>query len=191
MNRRSLALAVVSFSSVFVGTGCMPSMTMEEMKAMMPKRPVELDKLNVFVGTWDATGTGTFAGMDDKLTSTGTSEAHWEGDGWYLVEKGTMQMAGFDDMNMRLVWAYDANAGVYRNNWVDSMGSFGVGTARHDEKTNTWHFKAKSHSPFGTSTSRGEYVFLDSDSYEWTWTEYAMGGLIKTMDMHGTAKRRR
>lgn len=34
-------------------TGCMPKMTVEEMKAAMPQRPAELDHLNAFVGQWE------------------------------------------------------------------------------------------------------------------------------------------
>ena len=192
MNRRTLAFVVaVSLSSMFAGTGCMPSMTIEEMKAMMPTRPVELDQLNAFIGTWDHSGTATMAGVDAALDSSGTSEVRWEGDGWYMVEQGKMTLAGFDPMGMQGVWAYDAKAKVFRTNWVDTMGSFGVGTVRYDSKKDMWHMKAKSHMAFGTSTGKGTVKFVDKDTQEWVWAEYAMGGLFKTMEMQSTSKRRR
>ena len=76
-------------------TGCMPSMSIEEMKAMMPKRPAELDRLNVFAGTWVGTGEATMMGVDKVLKSTATSEGHWEGDNWYIVVSSVMDMDEF------------------------------------------------------------------------------------------------
>jgi len=52
MFRRNSVLAVLLGVTAFVLTGCMPHMTLDEMKAQMPQRPAELDRLNAFVGQW-------------------------------------------------------------------------------------------------------------------------------------------
>ena len=192
MKQHAAMLAVaVLLSSVVMDSGCTPSMTIEEMKAMMPNRPVELDQLNAFVGTWDHTGFATMAGLGEPVATTCESEVRWEGDGWYMVDGATCTMAGFDAVGMNAVWAYDSRARVFRTNWVDAMGSFGVGTMRYDKKTDTWHMEGRSYKPFGTVTGKGTVKFLAADTREWVWTEYAMGGLIKTMEMRSMAKRRR
>jgi len=39
-------------------------------------------------------------------------------------------------------------------------------------------------------TMKGWVKNIDADTMEWCWTEYAMGGLVKTMEMCGTSKRK-
>ena len=56
--------------------GCSPKMTIEEMKADMPKRPVELDKLAMFEGDWEYDGQANFAGLEQALEMKGTDQ-HW------------------------------------------------------------------------------------------------------------------
>lgn len=171
-------------------TGCMPKMTIEQMKAARPQRPAELDKLNKMVGTWEVTGEARMAGLDEVLETRGTSELKWGGDGWYLIEDNVFTMKGLGEMKAHGTWAYDAKAGKFRTAWLDTMGGIGVGTVWHNEKTDVWHMRAKSHSPFGTTTGKGSHRFIDDNTIEWTWTEYAMGGLFKTMEMKGTSKRK-
>jgi len=102
--------------------GCMPHMTVDEMKAQMPKRPAELDRLNAFVGKWKGEGEARFAMLDEPLKVTGTSEAKWEGDKWYLVGRGVMRMADFPETQGMETWCYDLHAKKYRSTFVDSMG---------------------------------------------------------------------
>jgi hypothetical protein len=170
-------------------TGCMPKMTIEEMKQMMPQRPAELDLLDAFVGNWEGTGEMHFAGMDETLTSSSKSEIRWEGDRWYLVEHADIHMDEFGDMSGMATWTYDAKSKVYRNVWVDNMGGFSVGTGKYDAKTRTWHIKSTNYSAFGKSTAKGTARFIDDNTMEWDYAEYAMGGLVKTMSMTGTAKK--
>ena len=184
---RKLTLASLA---AIVLTGCMPKMTIEDMKAMMPQRPAELDKLNAFAGKWEFTGEAKMAGLDEVLKTSGTNEANWEGDDWYLVSRGTFTMGELGEMQGLETWTYDAHSKKFRSTWTDSMGSVGTGTAKYNEKTNTWHIKATSHGPFGKSTIRGQVKFIDDNTMEWSWNEYAMGGLINTMEMSGTSRRR-
>lgn len=190
MMRRRFPCAVLSAIALVGLSGCMPKMTVEEMKAMMPERPAELDALNAFVGTWDFTGEMRMAGVDEVLTSSGTSELTWEGDKWYLVGHGVYSMPEFGDMKGMETWMYDAKAKKYRTLWVDSMGSLGVGTATRYKKTDTWTLKGTSYGPFGKTTGKGTLKFADPNTMEWTWKDYAFGGLIKVSEMYGTSKRK-
>ena len=171
-------------------TGCMPKMTIEEMKNTMPQRPIELDKLNAFVGRWEFNGEANMATLDEALPTTGTGESKWDDSGWFLVGDSVFKMQGFDDMRGHDTWTYDTKSKKHRSTWVDNMGSSGTGTATLNEKTNTWTMKATSHGPHGKMTIKGWVKNVDADTMEWCWTEYAMGGLIKTMEMCGTSKRK-
>ena len=189
MSRITMAGAIVVAALGLSLTGCMPTMTIEEMKAQMPQRPAELDRLDAFVGNWEYEGVVKSPMFKDveSLKTTGTSTYKWEGDGWYLVGRGTMCMEHFDDMQGVETWTYDTHSKRYRSTWVDTMGMLGVGEVRHDEKTNTWHLKAISYGPWGKSRMKGWMRFLDADHMEWEWAEHQ--GLMKTMEMSGTGKR--
>lgn len=173
-------------------TGCMQKMSVEEFSQMMPPRPAELDRLEAFVGTWHGEGTMTSAMVEGPMSVTGGGTAKWAGDDKsVLVNIGNFTMAGSDrPMTGIETWTYDPEKEVYRNSWTDSMGNVGVGTGRYDEETGLWTMKGKAKGPFGTTTSKGTARFVDKDTMEWTFTEYAMGGLMKTMDMKGRSTRK-
>ncbi len=190
MTRRSFSCVILSSMAGIALTGCMPHMTIEEMKSMMPQRPAELDKLNAFAGRWEFTGEAKMAGLDQVLKSSGTNEAKWEGDGWYLVSRGVFKLEDLGEMQGVETWTYDAHSKKFRSTWVDSMGSVGAGTARHDDKTNTWYMRATSHGPFGKTWIKGQVRSVDDNTMEWDWAEYAMWGFFKTMEMSGTSRRR-
>ncbi len=187
MSRRNAVLTFVAASASLLLAGCMPKMTIAEMKAAMPERPAELDRLNAFVGKWQYEGTAKFAMLDQPLKAGGHSEGQWEGNGWYLVNRSVMTMEHFDDSQALEAWSYDVHAKKYRSMWVDSMGMMGTGEATYDDPTRTWHWKGTSHSPWGPSSIKGTMHFVDDDSVEWTFTEHM--GLMKTTEMSGTGKR--
>ncbi len=184
---RSIALGLPLLAVVM--TGCAPKMTMEDLKAMMPQRPAELDKLNAFVGTWNSEAEAKMAGLDEPLRTTAQAEIKWEGDGWYLVSRETFTMGELGNSHGLGTWSYDMKHRVYRTSWVDSSGMTGMGKSWHDEKTNTWHMRGKSHGPWGTTTFKGSVTMTDPNTMTWNWTEYAMGGLMKVMEMTGTSSR--
>ena len=166
----------------------MPQLTIEELKAMMPERPAELDKLNAFAGNWEMEGEIRMAGLDEVLKTTGSGEAKWDGDGWYLVSRNSFTMGELGEIQGQETWTYDTHSKKYRSTWVDSTGSTGTGEARHDEKTNTWYFRGTSYGPYGKTSWQGHAQAIDEGTWEWTFTEYA--GLMKTMEMTGTSRRR-
>lgn len=187
MSRRSLATLILLGVAVAALSGCMPKMTIEQMKAKMPKRPAELDRLNAFVGKWQGEGTAEFAMLDRPLKTSGTSEMRWAGDKWYLISDGTFTMEEFGEFKGQEAWTYDAHDKKYRSTWVDSMGMIGMGESTYDEKSGVWKFKARSYGAWGQSTMSGTLKFPNPDTMEWEWTEYM--GLMKTTYMTGTSKR--
>jgi hypothetical protein len=167
--------------------GCMPKMTIEELKAMRPQRPVELERLNIFAGRWEIEGTTKISGLDRTLTVRGTSEGQWEGDNWYLVTNNLVHMEELGEMTGQEVWTYDAKAGVYRYFWVDSMGMSSMGTARYDAGTDTWKLEAKNHGPDGTTSLKGTCTIIDDNTTQWHMEERT--GLTTLMEMDGTCRR--
>jgi hypothetical protein len=188
MIQRNARVVVLVLGAAVLLTGCAEKLTMEKLKKMMPQRPAELDKLNAFVGTWDGEGEAKMARMDEPLKVTGTSEFKWADNNWYLVEHSTFKMGDLDEMQGMGGWTYDSHSKKYRNVWVDTMGSIGASKARYDEKTDTWHFCGTSHGPCGETWAKGDIKLVDDKTMEWSFTEYS--GLIKTMEMTGTSRKR-
>lgn len=176
-------------------TGCMPKMTVEKMKEMAPKqKPSELDRLNVLVGKWEGDATSKVMGMEEKITGKGTSQIHWEGDGWILVERGEYEMKDVGKMKGIGIWSWDSRAKRYRTTWTDSWGGTGVGTVRFDEKTNTYHMKVKGRNPHGSTRGKGTMKLADNNNtMQWTFQEHPWWdffGLMKVFEMEGTSKKK-
>ncbi len=180
---------LLAMSSLILLGGCMPKMTIEQMKEMRPQRPAELDRLNMLVGKWEGTGTCKMAGIEEELTSKGSSVTRWDGDGWYLVSEHVMSMGELGEMKGFEVWSWDAKGKCYRTYWVDNMGGYGYGKAKYDDKCNCFCLKARTYSPWGKARAKGCMTIVDNDTMEGTWQESAMMGLIKTMSWTGTMKR--
>ena len=78
------SLAVLAFLAGGL-VGCQqPKMDMAEMMKP-PPRPVELDQLNSFVGTWEGTWEMTMKGADKPITGKGTDTFAWDADKWVMV----------------------------------------------------------------------------------------------------------
>ena len=187
MSRRNLMQTVGAVAACVFLSGCMSKMTIEEMKAHMPKRPVELDRLNAMVGTWEHEGVAKFSCLDQALKTSGRTECKWEGNGWYLLSNCDMKMENFDDTKMCEMWTYDIRAKKYRSSWADSMGMMGSGESTYDPITGTWHMTATNHTPWGRSVLKGKMRFLDDNTTEWSMTETM--GLQKVLEMSGKSKR--
>ena len=92
-------------------TGCMPDMANMEMG---PQRPPELEQLNPFVGNWTGEMEMTMVGSGEVMKATGTSEAKWEGDGWYLVNRMVADMGEAGEMKAIETWVYDQGSRLFR-----------------------------------------------------------------------------
>ena len=187
MVRRLVTSAILLMGACTLLTGCMPTMTIDQMKASMPERPAELDRLETFLGEWTHEGEAKFAMLEEPIKTSGTSEAKWGGNRWYTVGHMTFNMEHFGESEGVECWTYDMHSKKYRSTWVDSMGMSGTGVGTFDEKTDTWHMTATSHGPWGKSTMKGQFRFTDPNTMEWTWSERQ--GLMKVMEMKGTSKR--
>lgn len=187
MIRKSLACAVLATCALLTLTGCMPKMTIEQMKASMPERPAELDRLDAFVGKWEWTGSAEMAGLEEPLTMTGTSEMHWESDRGFLVSRANMNMEPFGESEGIETWTYDSKAKKYRSTWTGGMGMISMGETVYDEKNDIWRMKGTGYGPMGKSSAKGTMKFTDADTMEWEMTEYS--GLMKIMTMSGTGHR--
>ncbi|MCH7839975.1 MAG: DUF1579 family protein [Planctomycetes bacterium] len=192
MYRRMMTGTILATLAMAGLSGCMPKMTMEEMAQMRPERPVELDKLNAWVGTWKASGTVKMMGIDEEITLSGTSQNAWGVDRWCLLEHGEYEMGAMGKMNGLGVWTWDTKAKRFRSNWFDSMGGTGSGTAKYDEMTRTWTMNMRGKGPGGATRGKGYVRFVDDDTMEWAWQEWPawdLLGLFKFMDMKATSTR--
>ncbi len=192
MNRQTMYGAVLMACVMMGLSGCMPKMTMEDMKQMRPERPAELDKLNAFVGTWQGSGTAKMIGIDEPMELKGTSETTWEVNNWYLVEHAEYEMGEMGTMKGVGVWSWDSRAKKYRTWWFDDFGGTGTGTITYREACNCWCMSVRGNSPMGSTRGKGCITFKDDETMEWTWQEWPawdLFGLFKFMDMSGTSKR--
>lgn len=173
-----------------LGSGCVSRMTAADLAGLTPDRVPELGKLGAFAGRWEFDAQVRMAGVDEPLHMKATSEASWEADGWCLVRRERVIMEGAGESSGVATWTYDVGSGTYRGVWISSGGSIGYETGWHDETRHTWHFRGTIHGPAGKTTAKGTMTFLDENTVDWTWTEYAWGGLVKKTEIVGTGRRR-
>ena len=56
MTTRYLATVLLVVGVAYIEIGCVPTMTIDQMKEMKIERPPELDLLSMFSGKWESTG---------------------------------------------------------------------------------------------------------------------------------------
>lgn len=182
-----LAAALVAVSAI---SGCQQKAASMEDMMQPPPRPAELDKLNVFLGTWEGTAEMRMAGTDKVMHNKGVNTVSWECDNRVMVER----FEGFADGGGTFkgigVWTYDAGSGKYRIFWFDSFGSTNIGWATHDEKTDTWHFKGQGSMGGKTSVVEGTAHMIDKNTMEWSHNEWDSWKWTKLMEMKGTSRRK-
>ena len=181
-----IAMAVVGLSL----TGCMPKMTLEDLKAWEPERPPELDKLNMLAGEWESTGEARIPGIEEVQKGTSKSSATWECDKYYLVERTEHGMEDLDKMKSIGVWTYDPKSKKYLLWWFESTGETGSGTATYCESTKTWKVKAKGRSPWGNSFTEGTMSMVKDDTMEWTFRVRYGSIFAEPWEFKGTSKRK-
>ena len=172
--------------------GCQqPEVDMSEMM-QPPTRPAELDRLDMFLGTWEGSFDMKMAGMDEAMTSTGTNTVTWEADDWVLVERMESSMGDEGTMKGIGLWTWDAKAKKYRTWWFDNYGGVYTGTARYDEDEAKWHMTFKtSYSATGAKTvGEGTSKMLSDGTMEWNYTEWDSLRLKKIMEGKGISRRK-
>lgn len=187
MTRCSLFMAGLA---AFTAAGCMPKMTLDQMKEMKVERPAELDALQAFVGEWRSTGTCKMLMVEGEpeLTTTGTSKAEWAADGWYVVEKYSHEMQDLGPMHGVGVWTYDASDKEYEVWWFESDGSTGDGEMTHDAATKTWKMKGEFEMGGHVMYGEGSVKIVDDSTMEWHWKAWADAlHTMPAMEMKGTS----
>jgi hypothetical protein len=169
-------------------TGCMPKMTVQEMKNHIPERPIETDRLADWIGTWQSEGTAKFASLDRALNFSGTERVQWGPDKWFITAEGDGTMEELGSLKSLETWTYDMKSNVYRSTWTDNQGHSGYGTATFEPTTRTWHITGTMFGPHGKTCGKGKATFVTNDTIEWTWTEYAF--LSEVATFAGSSQRR-
>ena len=190
MQRWRNGLATLSAICLSCAVGCVPRLTIDDMKAMKIERPAETNRLSLFSGKWTSTGTARLAGLEDELVISGTSHGKWHSDRWYLVNEDVFTLGELGDMKALTVWRWDDRSRRYRSTWFYNDGSTGTGSARYDEKTSTWHLKTKGRGPWGGLKGKGTVTHIDGNTVEWSWREWDGTGLVEIMSFRGTSKRK-
>lgn len=191
MTRRNVACVILTLCASVPLTGCMPKMTIEQMKADMPERPGELDRLDFLVGEWEYTGEADFGFLDQALEVTSTIACEWANDDWYLVCHEDAEMEELGKIKVTWVWSYDGRAKKYRTWWFIGIGETVTGTATFDGPAQVWTEKGKSRSELGNSTYRGTMRIMDDDTVECDYTQRTFLGLVKLADYKGTMRRKK
>ena len=164
--------------------------SMEDMMTP-PTRPAELDRLGMFIGTWEGTSEMTAPGSDEIINCTGRSTARWAADGWVMIEEYEGALAD-DQYEGVALWTWDPKAKKFRTFWTSSFGELAHGTATFDEETKTWHMRGESRNLYKGSKTIGEgtATMVDDNTMEWSFTEYGPMKLKKLAEGKGTSRRK-
>lgn len=171
--------------------GCMPKMSVQDVKAMQPARPADLDRLDALLGEWETTGEVQMAVLDKPLHTTGANSARWTLDKRFLVEQARLNMGELGELTGTSVWSWDPQIKKYRMWWFDSFGETSAATVTYDEKTRTWTMKGSGQKYGHKTLGRGTLRHIDDNTVEWTWKEYDALGLFQLADMKGTSRKKR
>jgi hypothetical protein len=192
MTQIRFASACVATLLVVVLAGCQaPKADLDELMKP-PPRPVELDQLEMLVGTWEGAGEMKVAGADEVMTSHGVETTAWEGDKWLLVSRFDYSLGEQGKAIGVGIWTWDPKAKKYRLWAFDNYGYCETGTATYDEDSRTWRLKTKSRNP-GTGESyvgEGTLTMPDDDTQEWEFTYWDDWKLNKCFEMAGTSRRK-
>ncbi|MCO6436751.1 MAG: DUF1579 family protein [Phycisphaerae bacterium] len=190
MSVRRISGLMLAFGTMVVLTGCMPKVTMEELKQMRPQRPVELDHLGAFVGTWESEATMTFAGMDEPITGKGHETMEWACDGWCLLGKGEYEMGDIGKMHTVSIWSYDAKADKYRMYMANDYGETESGMATYDPAEKEWDMWSKARTPHGHMANSGEITMVADGKMQWEFTARDAFWRFKIMEGSGISTKK-
>ena len=189
--KRKIHLHVFFVTGIaMLSTACLPRMTIDEIRAMQPPRPVELDRLEILLGDWVNEGEVSVAVLAEPMRSGGTNHAEWSLDRRTVVGHADLDMGPLGKMTGMSIWSWDPLIKKYRMKWFDSIGETLEAVITYNEATQIWHMKGKGQK-FGIKTSgRGTMRRIDDDTLEWTWKEYDAFGIIQLAHMKGISRRK-
>ena len=191
MSRKCITQSFLIAATSVVLFGCQPQkMDMEKM--MQPvERPAELERLNVFVGTWEGTAMVKMAGSEEYTESHGKETYEWGADKWVLITHGEYEAGEGQVMRGYGYWRWDPEAKHYATMWFESDGGVNEGVVTYNEATQMWKFIGKSHNPYTGMKTVGEGTMkvVDDRTMEWTWEAEipSLFGAKPLMKMQGTS----
>ena len=189
MKRMNLIAQFGVSGLLLLGMGCIPKMSVEQISQYQPERPAELDRLDMFLGEWETTGTIDLAMLDGPSATSGRNRAEWTLDGYILEDKADLDMGPFGRMKGTTLWTYDPAIDRYRMWWFDTMGETSAVVATFDEARQTWRMKAAGQKYGRRTSGRGTIRRIDDNTLEWTWDEASASGLIRFAKMRGISRR--
>lgn len=190
---KRIAKLSLSCCMLVLTIGCASAFDAESIRSMSPKKTPQLASLSCFEGTWETKALTEILCLGQRFDVRGTTENRWEGDGWYLVERGSYDMGEFGTVHEIGIWTWDDKAKRYRTWRFDTFGGTRFGTAKFDEATRTWSLRAKRRSSWGNTIDRGTIKVVDDRTLEWKWEEWSTWDplrLFKMAEFSGTSTKK-
>lgn len=137
-------------------------------------RPVELDKLNMFLGKWEGQFQVRIPGQDQPITGTGTSHYEWTCDRWVLMEHSQTQVDGEDATKDVCLWSWDPKGRKYQLAWLDNTGTMMHATGQFESDGKTMRVIAHGANPLtGKRTyGQGSIAFTDPNTKVWSFKQW-------------------
>jgi hypothetical protein len=168
--------------------GCGP-VDVDFSKIQKPKPADELKPLDRFVGNWTWQAERS---TGDGAVETWNGQASWK---WVLGDMqlyGDLSVSGPTSFQASGYWGWHPIRKTYIWHMHNDWGYPQEGTATYDDAAKSWTMNYKGIGLDGTD-SWGRYVltWVDDDTIEWSWTEWADAfRLIKKVEMTGAYKRK-
>ncbi len=171
MNMRVVA-AICSLAPELIG-GCAGSQPILRDTSRI-QRPVELDKLSMFLGRWEGRFQVRHPGQDQPTVGTGRSHYEWTCDRWVLMEHSQTQVDGQDMIQDVCLWRWDPGDEEYHLAWSDNTGTMMHATGRFDSDGKTMKVIAHGDNQLTGKRSYGEgnIVFTDPNTKVWSFRQW-------------------
>ena len=156
-----------------------------------PPRPAALDRLEMWVGTWDNTGEMK-ACNGQVMKSHSSHDVKWDLNKTILIERYSGEMEGMGKFNSMGIYSYDYREKEFKYRSIGENGETMHGDLDYNENTGVWTMETKGYNPMMKMavTGKGTFRFPDANTIEWTWKEWDGLHLGKLFEGHGTVKRK-
>ena len=187
--RTRLVLCGVWLCALAAFGGC--AQKQENMVMTPPPRPAALDRLDMWVGTWDNVGEMK-ACNGQVMKSHSTHDVKWDLNKTLLIERLSGEMEGMGPLNGIGIYSYDCREKEFNYRYYGEHGDTMHGELDYNEKTGVWTMETKGYDPMMkmTTSGKGTFKFPDNQTIEWTWKEWDGLHLTKLFEGHGTVRRK-
>lgn len=166
------SLILCALAGLYMGCSQNQEMSPGDMKP--PPRPAELDRLSMFLGSWQGESEMHTAGSDKPVKMTGTNRCEWACEQRFLMEHFTGKMGEGPTFTGLGMWTWDTEDKKYRSWWFDSFGNVGTGEGTYDAATRTWTMAWQGMNPATGKPTYGTGTFKlpDDKTMEYDWKEW-------------------